>query len=1254
LLQSNLWFKYSKKNKFSYNNSIEEKRFFSKFVLNKSQNEKRINNSFYEIYLRFLVFKMRYIDLAFRNVKRNRWRSFLLILGISLSVALETGIAISIDSLYENFITDHRWNNYTDINIHSIQNNKTLEEMRNVTATVQSISGVSKASTIITHIYSNETVQFISHGFDINENLIIYGCKSNHPDFRQIELLEGNLSLRRNGILISKTLADMFGVTPDQSINLSQIIPGMSGLVYIRGIMKDNINFGNLFGYLYILIDVDFFYQKLLEVKWSFHIECVVEVDDLLEIDEIVTNIKGKIGENYLVIRGKIISEISKIGITSYQTAMNIIILASFVVAILFLSNLLTINVNERKKEFGILKSVGTSNFQIVLTLGIEILVYSVLGSFLGTFLGFLFSVIYLTMFNQTVEIVTVSQLVIKPASIGSAFVTGILISLVAGIYPVVLAIILPPVQSIHYQQRNLEYKWKVTWKYTFLTGLMLSVIGFIGTYFIGPSRFLSFEIFSFHFIVVVLILVGALLIQTGLLNFLPKVGKYLFWHSTIAKVISSRNVKREASKSSITILTSAIALSFIIIIGIISNALIEAVPSYYNDQFGGIDIIAECYDGQELPLSIVEELESNRDILEASFIQEQSTIVNSSSERIIVFGIDPIKYETFIDPIIAQRKPNLMTMMNTSEQGVVISDLLLQNLNMDLGKNVSIILKENITVNLVINGIVRGNPFVRQGLYLYLSNVLFDQLFPSEDESVAKWFVMAIEDDTNVNNLTRILMDTYDEFHRTVSIDLYSGLIEGTLRKQAVLFQILFLESFFLVGLAQFVCILISTLKMEREVGIMRSMGISKKEVFSIFLAESTMLEVTAVIIGIIEGIIGSYLMQWYISTSIPIKVNVDPLMIIFWVSISFIITIVSTTIPSYRSSNKSVVAAISGRVIKEPKVEDEDIFLEHLLEVENLRGFYRGSFGVVHGVDNVSLTIKRGEIVGLAGESGCGKSTLAELLTGTPRPLLHYEEGKVLVDKFEIYKIRREVLRIYVKCKLMSYIPQASMESLNPVKKIKDFITDVVKERTGKKGSKEEIYELAENHFERVGLDKSVLNRYPHELSGGMKQRVIIAISTLWNPNLLIIDEPTSALDVTSQKQMIKMLSDLKNDKIIESILFVSHDIATLRQLCSRSIIMYCGEIVEMGLMDDIINDPLHPYTILLISSIVRFNPDGTRSSELRSIPGSHPDLRYPPKGCRFHPRCPEVMTHCKSAEPPMVKLSGKERQVKCWLYK
>jgi len=321
------------------------------------------------------------------------------------------------------------------------------------------------------------------------------------------------------------------------------------------------------------------------------------------------------------------------------------------------------------------------------------------------------------------------------------------------------------------------------------------------------------------------------------------------------------------------------------------------------------------------------------------------------------------------------------------------------------------------------------------------------------------------------------------------------------------------------------------------------------------------------------------------------------------------------------------------------------------HLLAIEELKGYYRGTFGVVFGVDGVSLTLDSGEIMGLAGESGCGKSTLAELVSGSPPPLLHYEGGKILIDGFDIYHIDPEVLRTEVKCKRMSYVPQASMESLNPVKRIRDFIMDVVKERTGKQPSREEVLKMAGEHLKKLGLESWVLDRYPLELSGGMKQRVVIGISTLWNPKLLIIDEPTSALDVTSQKRMIKSLLDLKQTGIIESMLYISHDISSLRQLCDRCAIMYCGKIVETGDMDDIINNPLHPYTRGLICSVISYDPKGREKGGLECIPGEHPDLRNPPPGCRFQPRCPYAIDICKTREPLVIKAEKGKREVSCW---
>ena len=320
-------------------------------------------------------------------------------------------------------------------------------------------------------------------------------------------------------------------------------------------------------------------------------------------------------------------------------------------------------------------------------------------------------------------------------------------------------------------------------------------------------------------------------------------------------------------------------------------------------------------------------------------------------------------------------------------------------------------------------------------------------------------------------------------------------------------------------------------------------------------------------------------------------------------------------------------------------------------LLKCDHVVGQYRGIFGIVQPVNGISLTVNSGDIIGIVGESGCGKSTFGELITGTPRDILCCVSGSIKILDYDMYRSDPELIRTQVKAKIMAFVPQSSLESLNPVKRIRDFILDVVKQRTGHIGNKNEVLMMARKHFERLGLDGSIIDRYPHELSGGMRQRAVVAISTLFNPKLLIIDEPTSALDVTSQKILIKMLYEMYQAKIIESILFISHDIATLRQLCTKVVVMYAGEIVEEGSMNDIISSPNHPYTQALISSLVSFHHD-EKKEKLYSIPGAPPDLSCPPEGCRFGPRCPKVKDICKKEPPPYFKL-GKDKAARCRIY-
>ena len=320
-------------------------------------------------------------------------------------------------------------------------------------------------------------------------------------------------------------------------------------------------------------------------------------------------------------------------------------------------------------------------------------------------------------------------------------------------------------------------------------------------------------------------------------------------------------------------------------------------------------------------------------------------------------------------------------------------------------------------------------------------------------------------------------------------------------------------------------------------------------------------------------------------------------------------------------------------------------------LLRTKNAKGYYRGWFGTVYAVDGVSLTIEKGEMVGLAGESGCGKTTFAKLLTGTPYPLLHYEGGRIEVEGYDVWKTPPEILRKEVKCRLLSYVPQSSLDALNPTTRIKEFVADMLKERTGSKYSANEAREMLTDHFGMLNLDERVLDLYPHELSGGMRQRTVLAISTYAKPSLLITDEPTSSLDVSSQKRMIEFLFSLRARGIVKSALVSSHDLAMIRQLCNRIAIMYAGKIVEIGTTDDMIENPLHPYTKLLLSSLLPLEK-WTKQRKTTRIFGNPPDLRSPPKGCRFHPRCSDCMDICRSKEPPWIEF-GPSRLVSCWRY-
>ncbi|WFR59388.1 ABC transporter ATP-binding protein [Anaerocolumna sp. AGMB13025] len=317
-------------------------------------------------------------------------------------------------------------------------------------------------------------------------------------------------------------------------------------------------------------------------------------------------------------------------------------------------------------------------------------------------------------------------------------------------------------------------------------------------------------------------------------------------------------------------------------------------------------------------------------------------------------------------------------------------------------------------------------------------------------------------------------------------------------------------------------------------------------------------------------------------------------------------------------------------------------------ILEVKELTTKYITRFGEdVYAVDHVSLAIEEGKSLGIAGESGCGKSTLALSLMGYYFPPLHYTSGDIIVDGKNISTMKPDAIRKSVLGTEIAYIPQAAMNALNPTQKIIRFIEDVVRVHHPKM-PKKEIYDSARKRFEELGLPASVLEKHAVELSGGMKQRTVIAISTILSPKVLIADEPSSALDVTSQKMVIKMLRNLMDKGYIKSMIFITHELPLLYNVTDDIMVMYAGQIVEKGTAKEMVFEPVHPYSQGLMGSII-VPEAGTRDVKLTAIPGTPPNLKKPPSGCRFAERCKYVTNECRAISVGL-KEFGDDRSYRC----
>ena len=320
-----------------------------------------------------------------------------------------------------------------------------------------------------------------------------------------------------------------------------------------------------------------------------------------------------------------------------------------------------------------------------------------------------------------------------------------------------------------------------------------------------------------------------------------------------------------------------------------------------------------------------------------------------------------------------------------------------------------------------------------------------------------------------------------------------------------------------------------------------------------------------------------------------------------------------------------------------------------KNLLEIRDLEVIYSSRREIVHAVNGISLTLNKGETLGLVGETGAGKSTTAySIMRILPDRTARILNGEIIFEGEDLLKVSEEKMRHGIRGEKISIIFQDPMSALNPIMRVGDQIAEALKFHNKENLTKEQIDERVIQTLELVGIQKERKSDYPHQLSGGMKQRVVIAMALVCEPDLIIADEPTTALDVTIQAQVLAMINELR-EKMGTAMLLITHDLGIVAQMCDNVAIMYAGEIIESGTVEDIYSGVMqHPYTKGLFGSL----PDlETKTTRLHPIDGLMPDPTNLPKGCKFSPRCPQCMDICKEKTPDFV-ISGTHK-VACHLY-
>ncbi len=882
-----------------------------------------------------------FLMIPIRNIKRNKLRSFLLVLAVTLTVSLQIGIAISVDSLLSDFVQSQRNRNYTDITIRNKDDVTNESLLSALIPLIQSVKGVGKVSTALT--VPLESIVALNDT-QSGRYPLLYGCNSSHPDYYAIELESGIRSVNPGEVILSETLSLPFNfhVGVGENITLDPVPEiGFKGASFlVTGIMDDDFPFANSENYAFILLDIDYL-EGLFDDKSQLSFYLTINVPYLIDINEIAKQIGDldlssnddlSLSDSFFVVREKYIDQLRVTGFLSYQTAMTLLVLASYLIEFLFITNVFAITMKERSREFGTLRAIGTSKRQILSLVLSETGFIGFLGSTVGIIIGLGLSLVLLYAFKYYLGYSGISDIVIQLPTMLTSYLTGLLTTVLAGIWPLIVVLKLPIVQNIHStKEAKLKKSRLFTWKSGIIFGLLFIIAGLITSSLIEGTEFLGFELVSLHSLTILLIFSGTLILEIAIVTLVPRFGsKLLTKPKLVPFLVATKDIEREIQRSTITIFTAALSLTFILMVGIISGGLFESVPEYYRQSFGeNTDLVIEAWDHYEFNTTFTETLKSdNYWINNIAYMKEERGSLNVGSNAYF-FGVNASSYDYFLQEFMIQPQNGLLSdLFDENDSNVVMTDILAESLDVSINDTLQIELGFQSKQDIQIGGICTGNPFIHGGQYIFIDTTVFSDIW---NKTSSKWFVADIHENTLPQQQAEEVLDTaYPLLKSIKSTFYYYKTIEKSLAVQGAFIHLIFIHSFLLAGLTQFISILISTLKMERDVAVMRSIGLSKQEVFRLFIAEAGLLGFTGVIIGITNSIIGSELLAWYISLSIPIKAEIsglqDQFLFVLWIFVSLGVTFASAYIPSKRASQTNIIAAISGRT-----------------DIKDIKGLYR-----------------------------------------------------------------------------------------------------------------------------------------------------------------------------------------------------------------------------------------------------------------------------------------------------------------------